>query len=113
MGYPWCASVNRESRDTRWWYEFCCKRRCCPQKPTTGQSGPYSLLTAYLTSLTDEYGQPLCEVTARDRHPDADGNDPILSHLDRNQFDELWLFALDVGDGLSQKDCDGGWGRHP
>lgn len=61
--------------------------------------GSFSLLTNYLKNLTDEYGQPLCEVTARDRHPDADGNDPILSHLDRNQFDELWLFALDVGRG--------------
>ena len=67
----------------------------------------FSLLTDYLKSLTDEHGQPLCEVMARDRHPDADGNDPMLSNLDRNQFDELWLFALDVGNGLSQKDCDG------
>ena len=67
----------------------------------------FSLLTDYLTSLTDDQGQPLCEVTARDRHPDANGNDPVLSTLDRKDFDELWLFALDVGGGLSAKDCSG------
>ncbi|MBD2465880.1 hypothetical protein H6G89_33375 [Oscillatoria sp. FACHB-1407] len=67
----------------------------------------FSLLQGYLESLQDEQGNPLCQITARDRQPDADGNDPILSNLDRSQFDELWLFALDVGDGLSVGDCAG------
>ncbi|UBF24939.1 hypothetical protein K9N68_25320 [Kovacikia minuta CCNUW1] len=67
----------------------------------------FSLLKEYLDSLQDEMGKPLCQVIARDRKPDADGDDPILSTLDRADFDELWLFALDVGDGLSRKDCAG------
>jgi hypothetical protein len=67
----------------------------------------FSLLRNYLASLNDEAGNPLCEVTARDRKPDAEGNDPVLSQLDRSDFDELWLFAVDVGDGLTEKDCAG------
>lgn len=67
----------------------------------------FSLLQNYLSSLKDEQGQPLVAVTARDRNPDLDGNDPILSQLDRQDFDQLWLFALDVGGGLSPTDCAG------
>jgi hypothetical protein len=67
----------------------------------------FSLLRDYLASLQDEAGNPLCEVKARDREPDPDGNDPILSNLNRANFDELWLFALDVGGGLSARDCAG------
>jgi hypothetical protein len=67
----------------------------------------FSLLTEYLASLKDEAGNPLCEVTARNREADAAGNDPVLSALDRSDFDELWLFAVDVGNGLGEKDCAG------
>ncbi len=67
----------------------------------------FSLLRDYLTSLKDEVGNKLFEVTARDREEDAEGNDPILSTLGESDFDELWLFALDTGGGLSQKDCAG------
>jgi hypothetical protein len=67
----------------------------------------FSMLKEYLTSLQDEFGNPLCEVVGRDRITDIEGNDPILSSLDQSDFDELWLFALDVGDGLSEKDIAG------
>lgn len=67
----------------------------------------FSMLREYLATLTDEQGNSLYEVTARDRQPDAEGNDPVLSTLDQQGFDQLWLFALDVGDGLSQADCAG------
>jgi hypothetical protein len=63
----------------------------------------FSLLRNYLASLKDEDGNPLCDVTARDRSEDADGNDPVLSTLGDSDFDELWLFALDTGGGLSPK----------
>jgi hypothetical protein len=35
----------------------------------------YSLLRSYLASLEDERGEPLFAVTARDREPDARGED--------------------------------------
>lgn len=67
----------------------------------------FSLLQQYLASLRDEAGNPLYEVISRDRETDAQGNDPVLSQLDRSDFDELWLFAVDVGDGLTAQDCQG------
>ena len=76
----------------------------------------FSLLRDYLASLKDEDGNSLFEVTARDRAPcggeanrqeDAQGNDPVLSTLGDSDFDELWLFALDTGGGLSAQDCAG------
>lgn len=67
----------------------------------------FSLLCRHLTSLTDEAGNPLCAVTARDRYPDATGNDPVLTTLDRADFDELWLFALDLGEGLTPDEAAG------
>lgn len=67
----------------------------------------FSLLRDYLASLKDEEGNNFCEVTARDRVSDAEGNDPVLSNLGDSDFDELWLFAVDVGDGLTEKDRGG------
>lgn len=66
--------------------------------------GRFSMLRDYLSGLTDDEGATLCEVTARDRT--APGSpDPILSTIDRSDFDELWLFAVDTGDGLDPEDC--------
>jgi len=67
----------------------------------------FSLLRDYLTSLTSENGEPLCKVTARNREVNADGNDALLSELDITDFDELWLFAVDPGNGLTVADCEG------
>jgi hypothetical protein len=67
----------------------------------------YSLLRDYLASLEDEGGSPIFAVTARDLYPDTRGQDPVLSTLADSDFDELWLFAADVGDGLSGADCAG------
>src|SRR5438876_11288168 len=69
--------------------------------------GRSSLLRNQLASLKDDGGNPLCEVTTRDRKTDPAGNDPVLSTLDTSNFDELWLFAIDTGDGLSVPDCQG------
>ena len=69
--------------------------------------GRFSLLRDHLASLNDDTGNPLCEVTTRNRESDAAGNDPILSTLDTTDFDELWLFAIDMGDGLTADDCKG------
>jgi hypothetical protein len=65
------------------------------------------MLQNFLIGLKNAAANPLATVTARDRTPDANGNDPVLSHLDRSDFDELWLFALDVGGSLSDADCAG------
>jgi hypothetical protein len=79
---------------------------------TTTPGGPddwsverLSLLTAHLASLR---GEGACfDVTARNRESAPNGDDPVLASLDRSQYDELWLFALDTGDGLTAADCEG------
>jgi len=60
----------------------------------------FSMLRDYLASLTHDDGSPLFLVTARDR-VEHGRPDPILSTIDRSDFDELWLFAVDTGDRLS------------
>ncbi len=67
----------------------------------------FSMLRDYLVSLKDDAGNAACDLVARDRQLNADGDDPILSTLGDSDIDELWLFALDLGDGLSSNDCEG------
>ena len=67
----------------------------------------FSLLYEHLASLKDDAGNSICRVTARNRETTAEGNDPLLSRLDATDFDELWLFAVDTGDGLTHADCQG------
>jgi hypothetical protein len=67
----------------------------------------FSLLRAHLASLKDAHGKALFDVTARNRETNAAGDDPVLSVLDATGFDELWLFAVDTGDGLTTADCRG------
>ena len=69
--------------------------------------GRFSLLRDELSSRKDESGNLVFDVTGRNRESDAAGNDPVLSALDATDFDELWLFAVDTGDGLTVADCEG------
>jgi hypothetical protein len=68
--------------------------------------GRFSLLRNFLSGLTDADGTPLFEVTARDRVPPPQA-DPVMSTLDTSCYDELWLFAVDTGDGITEEDCEG------
>jgi hypothetical protein len=61
--------------------------------------GRFSLLRKELELFGD--------VVARNRESDANGDDPVLSRLGESDFDELWLMAVDTGDGLSAKDMEG------
>ena len=65
----------------------------------------FSRLATLLGAQRDETGRPLYDVVARDRGP-VGTPDPVLSALDRSDFDQLWLFAVDVGDGLEPEDCE-------
>ena len=67
----------------------------------------FSMLHEHLKSIKDDNGNPLYKVTARDRENDPAGNDVVLSVLDTTDFDELWLFAVDTGNGLTKVDCEG------
>lgn len=76
--------------------------------PTTADDwsiGRFSQLGALLRAQRDDRGAPLYEVVMRDREP-AGRPDPVLSTIDDSAFDQLWLFAVDVGDGLATEDCE-------
>ncbi len=78
--------------------------------PTTEDDwhiGRFSLLDEHLRGLRDGAGNALYEVEARDRETNAEGDDEILSRLDATGFDQLWLFAVDTGEGLTLADCEG------
>jgi hypothetical protein len=66
----------------------------------------FSFLAALLREERDKLGQPLFDVTTRDRDS-LGAPDALLSSLDRSDYDQLWLFAVDRGDGLSEEDCRG------
>jgi hypothetical protein len=68
--------------------------------------GRFSMLRDYLTSLRTIDGDAMFQVTARDRDP-VGAPDSVLSRLDRSDYDELWLFAVDVGNGLEDADRAG------
>ena len=69
--------------------------------------GRFASLRNYIASLRTGDGQPLAEVTARDREPDTNGNDPVLSTIADSDYDQVWLFGVDVGGetGISKPEC--------
>jgi hypothetical protein len=74
--------------------------------PTTADDwciARFSLLGQLLREQR-RHGAPLFEVTMRDRES-LGAPDSVLSTLDHSQFDEMWLFAVDVGNGLTAADC--------
>jgi hypothetical protein len=66
----------------------------------------FSRLGAFLREQHDSEGRPVFEVTMRDRERPGTP-DPVLASLHETDFDEMWLFAVDVGDGLTAQDCEG------
>jgi hypothetical protein len=72
-----------------------------PAQPDDWHVGRFSLLAAHLGGL------PGVEVTARDLERGRGGADEVLASLADSRFDQLWLFAVDVGEGLSPPECAG------
>src|SRR2546428_7449520 len=64
--------------------------------------GRFSLLARELATGSD--GERRVEVTARDRASSSD--DPVLSTIDRSDFDEIWIFGVDTGNGLTAAERD-------
>jgi hypothetical protein len=66
----------------------------------------FGKLTKLLEEISNTRGRAQFEVMARDREP-LGAPDSWLSTLDRSDFDQMWLFAVDIGDGLTAEDCEG------
>jgi hypothetical protein len=67
----------------------------------------FRLLRDYIAGLRTPEGAPLAAVTARDREPDANGDDPVLSTIDTSDYDQVWIFGVDVGGatGVAPAEC--------
>lgn len=74
--------------------------------PDDWHIGRFSHLAAFLADIRDDAGNPVFNVTARNRVGKGTP-DPVLSRLHESDVDQLWLFAVDVGDGLTEADCEG------
>lgn len=66
----------------------------------------FEILRSFLAGLKDQAGDPVFDVTARDRAP-LGYPDPVISTLGASDYDALWLFAVDGGDNLTPEDCAG------
>jgi hypothetical protein len=67
----------------------------------------FSLLREHLASIKNDDQTPVYKVTGRNREVNSEGDDVVLSALDTTDVDELWIFAVDTGDGLTTADCQG------
>jgi hypothetical protein len=65
----------------------------------------FSMLADYISRLRGPSGESV-EVTARNRDA-GPGPDSVLSTLADSPFDQVWLFAVDSGSGLTEEDCAG------
>ena len=68
--------------------------------------GRFSMLAEHLRSIKDENRNALYEVTARNREPNGDGIDPLISTLDGSDYDQIWLFGLETEGGLTKEECE-------
>jgi hypothetical protein len=67
--------------------------------------GRFRFLKDHLARLEDIEGRPVCKVTARDRSTSPGIDDPVLAEIDHSDIDQVWLFAVDGGDGLTPAEC--------
>lgn len=74
-----------------------------PARPDDWSIGSFSLLRRHLEAGGAGQGWHVA-VTARNREASGSGSDPVLAAIDRSEFDELWLFALDSGGGLTAEE---------
>jgi hypothetical protein len=75
-----------------------------PTIPDDWNISRFRLLAEFLDRQQAADGSRLFTVTARDRDT-AQGSDSQLSRIDESDFDQVWLFAVDTGSGLSPEDC--------
>lgn len=75
-----------------------------PTIPDDWHIARFHLLSEFLDRQQANDGSKLFQVTARDRDAGT-GPDSLLSRLDETDFDQMWLFAVDTGNGLLPEDC--------
>ncbi|WP_263359286.1 hypothetical protein [Acidicapsa ligni] len=66
----------------------------------------FSTLTEILSASSDEHSSRKFEVVSRNRDNPGNVDDCVLKKLDETDFDQLWLFGVDVGAGITAMECE-------
>jgi len=66
----------------------------------------FSTLAETLSSSSDEHGNRRFDVASRNRDNPGNTDDGVLKRLDESDFDQLWLFGVDVGGGITPAECE-------
>src|ERR1700758_920977 len=66
----------------------------------------FSTLAGILSAASDEHGNRKFEVVSRNRDNHGDADDSVLKRLNDTDFDQLWLFGVDVGGGITPLECE-------
>jgi hypothetical protein len=66
----------------------------------------FSTLAEILSASSDDHGNRKFEVVSRNRDNQGDADDSVLKRLDETDFDQLWLFGVDVGGGITPLECE-------
>ena len=66
----------------------------------------FSILAETLSASSDNRGDRRFEIVSRNRDHPGDTDDSVLKRLDETDFDQLWLFGVDVGGGITPMECE-------
>jgi hypothetical protein len=66
----------------------------------------FSMLVEILSASSDEHGNRKFDVISRNRDNQGNADDSVLKRLDETDFDQLWLFGVDVGGGITSMECE-------
>lgn len=66
----------------------------------------FSTLAGILSDSRDDNGNRKFKVVTRNRDNHGNADDSVLQRLDDTDFDQLWLFGVDVGGGITPMECE-------
>ncbi len=66
----------------------------------------FSTLAEILSDSSDDNGNRKFDVVSRNLDNHGNNGDRVLTRLDEADFDQLWLFGVDVGSGISPMECE-------
>ncbi len=66
----------------------------------------FSTLAEILSNSSNDHGNRKFGVVSRNRDNQGNADDCVLKRLDETDFDQVWLFGVDVGGGITPMECE-------
>ena len=66
----------------------------------------FSTPAEILSNSSNDHGNRKFGVVSRNRDNQGNADDCVLKRLDETDFDQLWLFGVDVGGGITPMECE-------